>query len=151
FGGGEIVAGVFNNLFTATGGSGIDVELSDGSLACELGYNGYFENAGGAIDPTLEPFSTNDVFADPRYAGEGDLRLATGSPMIDAAFDSAPDLPKDDIDGVDRPVGDGFDIGAYEGDVDASVHEIPTLDSAGLALLAALLAGFAIRHSRQMS
>lgn len=151
FGGGEIDAGIFNNLFTRTGGSGIAVELSDGALACELGYNGYFENSGGDIDPSLQALSSNDVFADPRYVDEEDLRLATDSPMIDAAFDSAPEMPKDDIDGVDRPVDGGFDIGAHEGGVAAGIVEIPTLDSAGLTLLACLLAGFAIRHRRQMS
>ena len=41
-----------------------------------------------------------------------DFHLATGSPAIDAA--TAEDAPATDYDGDPRPVGAGYDIGAYE-------------------------------------
>jgi hypothetical protein len=143
---GPIEVAIFNNLFTRTIGSGIDVELLGGTVAGELGYNGYFENFDGAIDPHLEPSSSADVFADPRYVAVDDLRLQDGSPMVDRANDSAPSVPKDDIDGVDRPVGAGFDIGAHEGAVQTAIVEVPALGWAGLALLTLALGAVGMRR-----
>jgi hypothetical protein len=143
---GPIEVAIFNNLFTRTIGSGIDVELLGGTVAGELGYNGYFENFGGAIDPQLEPSSSADVFADPRYVATDDLRLQAASPMVDRANDSAPSVPKDDIDGVDRPVGAGFDIGAHEGAVQAAIVEVPALGPAGFALLTLALGAVGLRR-----
>ncbi len=57
------------------------------------------------------------VSADPRFLnyvrdGEGDYHLAAGSPAIDAG---APiHAPSSDLDGISRPHGAGYDIGAYE-------------------------------------
>jgi hypothetical protein len=43
---------------------------------------------------------------------DGDFHLQTGSPAIDSG---SPDLaPSDDFDGVGRPAGEGFDMGAFE-------------------------------------
>lgn len=43
---------------------------------------------------------------------EVDLRLGEGSPAIDAG--SAEGAPDDDLAGHPRPVGAGYDMGAYE-------------------------------------
>jgi parallel beta-helix repeat protein len=45
-------------------------------------------------------------------AGGGNFRLRSGSPAIDAG--SADNAPFDDFDGVGRPQGAGYDIGAFE-------------------------------------
>ncbi len=44
----------------------------------------------------------------------GDFHLRTASPAIDTGTDE--DVPDVDLDGVARPQGDGFDMGAYEYD-----------------------------------
>jgi hypothetical protein len=145
--GGLVDAELFNNLFTRTGGGGIRFSPSwSGLIAFELGYNGYFENLGGAIDPQIEAQSTNDVFADPLFAA--DLRLRSGSPMIDRALDSAPQAPDADIEGIGRPVGPEYDIGAFEGEAPGSVLEIPTLGSGGLTLAALALGAVALGRLR---
>ncbi len=55
--------------------------------------------------------STPPLFVD---ASNGDFHLRTASPAIDTGTsDDAPDM---DLDGVARPQGDGFDMGAYEYD-----------------------------------
>ena len=50
------------------------------------------------------------VFVDP---GKRDFRLKGGSPAIDAGANPGDEVPAD-IDGVKRPQGNGFDMGAYE-------------------------------------
>lgn len=54
-------------------------------------------------------FAGNPGFADP---ARGDYHLAAGSAAVDAG--SPERAPAFDLDGVARPVGGGFDIGAYE-------------------------------------
>jgi hypothetical protein len=48
-------------------------------------------------------------------AGEDPYRLPPGSPAIDSGLDVSSHGVLTDRDGVSRPQGDGFDIGAYEG------------------------------------
>ncbi len=52
---------------------------------------------------------------DPKFinAANGDLRLLSGSPAIDAG--TATGAPSTDKNGISRPQGGGIDIGAYEG------------------------------------
>jgi hypothetical protein len=45
-------------------------------------------------------------------AGGGDFHVQAGSPAIDAG--SSDDAPNDDFDGMPRPQGGGYDIGAFE-------------------------------------
>jgi hypothetical protein len=56
--------------------------------------------------------SSDVASADPRFVGAGDYHLMAGSPALDTA--SAAGAPSDDLDGLPRPVGAGFDMGAYE-------------------------------------
>jgi len=54
-----------------------------------------------------------NISANPRFVGyPDDLHLAADSPCIDKA--SAEGAPPTDADGIARPQGEGFDIGAYE-------------------------------------
>lgn len=48
----------------------------------------------------------------PLFWGESDFRLLPGSPCIDAG--TQVDAPSNDIEGIPRPMGAGYDIGAYE-------------------------------------
>jgi hypothetical protein len=56
----------------------------------------------------------SDVSIDPGFVGapDGDYHLAAGSPCIDDATSTA--APATDKDGIARPWGAGYDIGAYE-------------------------------------
>jgi hypothetical protein len=57
--------------------------------------------------------ATRNISADPQFvAFASDLHLSSGSPCIDRG--TAEDAPATDGDGNARPVGSGFDIGAYE-------------------------------------
>ncbi len=59
-----------------------------------------------------EIMGTDYVEGDPAFAGPGNYHLTPGSPAVDAGSASA--APADDFDGVPRPQGAGWDIGAYE-------------------------------------
>lgn len=52
------------------------------------------------------------LFVNPAFGNVGDYHLKIGSPAIDNG--SSINAPKDDLDGEQRPKGNGFDIGAYE-------------------------------------
>jgi hypothetical protein len=139
-----IDAGIYNNLFTGSGGFGIEVEPGGGTLSPAIGHNGYFANALGDLDaPLADP---DGVFADPRYLSSENLRLRIGSPMLNAGDNSAPNITA--LDAAQEPrIQDGtVDIGAYEGAVQGSVIEVPTLRTPLLVLLAGLLAALAVRR-----
>ncbi|MGB9590000.1 MAG: choice-of-anchor Q domain-containing protein [candidate division WOR-3 bacterium] len=56
-------------------------------------------------------------FGNPRFTltgfgSDGNYHLISGSPAIDAGTTSG--APMVDLDGITRPQGGGFDIGAYE-------------------------------------
>jgi len=56
---------------------------------------------------------TNNVTSDPLFTNSGarDFHLQSGSPAIDAGINTGLTM---DIDGNPRPIGAGFDLGAYE-------------------------------------
>lgn len=54
--------------------------------------------------------SANPLFVDP---ASGDYHLSTGSPCIDSG--TSVNAPSTDLDGLSRPQGAGYDMGAYEG------------------------------------
>jgi len=66
---------------------------------------------------TVDPGSHN-ISADPSFVSSatGDYRLNGGSPCIDAGTDTATTIPASatDKDGVSRPQGAAYDMGAYE-------------------------------------
>ena len=66
------------------------------------------------LDPSATVFGAGPVVGNPQFAdaAKGDFHLSAGSPFIDKG--SATGAPAADFDGVKRPQGAGFDIGAYE-------------------------------------
>jgi len=52
------------------------------------------------------------LFVSPAFGTQGDYHLQAGSPAIDAGTSNG--VPDFDLDGGKRPVGSGYDIGAYE-------------------------------------
>jgi hypothetical protein len=127
--GGTLAAGFFNNLLTRSGLTAIAALGPDSAFAYVVNdYNGYFDNAGGDVDPALV-LDPHGVFEDPHYAA-GSVRPQPGSPVIDQGLSSAPGLPLFDVEDAPRIAGVAVDIGAYE---------VPE-PGAGLGALAALLA-----------
>jgi len=55
-----------------------------------------------------------NVAADPlfRYPAGGDYRLREESPCVDTGTSQG--APPDDVKGIPRPIGDGYDMGAHE-------------------------------------
>lgn len=52
---------------------------------------------------------------DPGYVGDLNLRLAPGSPLVDAGIERyGVTIPVNDMDGLPRVVGPAIDIGAFE-------------------------------------
>jgi hypothetical protein len=70
---------------------------------------------GGAVllgPPRGLTISGNREGSDPEFRGKDDYRLTAGSPAVDAGR-ALPEVPHD-ADGVRRPRGAGYDLGAYE-------------------------------------
>ena len=85
-----------------------------GNTFQEVSHNLFFQNA---VNYDLTPIpraGSGDVSDDPKYvdAASNDDHLQTGSPAIDRA--DASGAPAIDLDGKSRPIGAGFDMGAYE-------------------------------------
>ncbi len=68
----------------------------------------------GDNDNEYAIFGTEFILEDPLFidASNLDLNLQSNSPAID--FGSSNEAPNFDFNGTNRPIGDGFDIGAYE-------------------------------------
>jgi parallel beta-helix repeat protein len=101
--------------------------------AIEGGYTG-----GTSLVPTnpmfLRPGAWNDKgtpadTADDTWA-DGDYRLQSGSPCIDAGTDGG--APDHDMDGTARPLGSGYDIGAYEYDPATPQFELTVVVAGGV-------------------
>ena len=60
---------------------------------------------------SIEGGDLDTIFKD---VANNNYELVSGSPVIDAGTDSINSLVQDDLEGIERPQGDGFDIGCYE-------------------------------------
>ncbi|MDD5673480.1 MAG: choice-of-anchor Q domain-containing protein [Chitinivibrionales bacterium] len=89
-----------NNIFCD---DDLQVRLADGVVSAD--HNGFYNSTA---------IGTNAVTGNPLFvnAAGGDFHLRAGSPLIDAG--SSAGAPAMDFDGLARPQGAGFDIGAYE-------------------------------------
>ncbi len=104
---GVLDAVVANNVIAAHGGRGLQVPTRLLS-STRFGPNLVF-----GVESSLLPPGT--LLVDPRFAGVDDVRLAPGSPAIDAG--AAEFVPADlttDFAGNPRRVGGGVDLGAFE-------------------------------------
>ncbi|MBL7064963.1 MAG: right-handed parallel beta-helix repeat-containing protein [Anaerolineae bacterium] len=103
---------IYNNIFLETG----TVAIVPNDPDLDFSHNLW------AKAPSAAASSPHDVITDPRLAQSGStdpgllnpdwFRLSSDSPAIDAGLTSS-EVP-DDFDGVPRPQGAGYDIGAYE-------------------------------------
>jgi hypothetical protein len=81
-------------------------------------------------------YATNLFFhsvADAGFAGANDYRPAAGSPLVDSGTDVASRGITNDHDGIRRPQGAAYDIGAYERAAVAGTATVLTPASAGTA------------------
>ena len=103
---GAIAVAMNNNILSLL--TGETYFTASSNAAHVTGSNNLF--FGAAAGPK---FLTGNVNADPKFANTGtlNLRLVPGSPAIDAGITSGIST---DFDGVARPKGAAFDIGAFE-------------------------------------
>ncbi|MGB0386413.1 MAG: choice-of-anchor Q domain-containing protein, partial [Ardenticatenaceae bacterium] len=66
----------------------------------------------GAGSGTLITWGSGNLNVNPLFVGSGDYRLSNSSPAIDVGTSTG--MPNYDINGVTRPQGSGWDMGAYE-------------------------------------
>jgi hypothetical protein len=102
-----------NNIFAyQENGIGSIWPDSASNSGLTAGYNCVYRSGG---DPRRSP-DPNDVWGlDPLFvnAGDGDYHLRSASPCVDAGLDLGSSVPED-FDGIHRPKGSGYDMGAFE-------------------------------------
>jgi len=103
---------VTNSIFAYNTDDGIDRDGGTVTHTYNISFGNGSNNFEGVTQDATE--STSDpLFAD---AGGRDYRLSSGSPAIDTGTDAAGTVD-DDLDGLSRPIGGGWDIGCYEYDL----------------------------------
>jgi parallel beta-helix repeat protein len=104
---------LWNNTVT---GNSYGVDLSGVPAGSELKNNIVFNNPGVDVyNPNgLAVTMVSNLLSDPQFvdASAGDFHLRGGSPAIDRG--TAVSAVQADLDGVPRPQGSGYDVGAYE-------------------------------------
>ena len=104
---------VINNLITGSGTYGLIVSGYNSFSAWESNdvygsgssdYQGYSDATG----------SDGNLSVDPLYVGDPDWSLQSKSPVIDQGTDLSSYGFSDDYDGIARPAGSRWDMGAYE-------------------------------------
>jgi parallel beta helix pectate lyase-like protein len=100
-----------NNIFYAPETAALyfeDLRFPDASVR----YNMVFDGVIKVGRPQGVAFGRNWERTDPRFSGTTDFRLRSDSRAIDVGL-SLPEVARD-ADGVTRPRGQGYDLGAYE-------------------------------------
>jgi parallel beta helix pectate lyase-like protein/pectate lyase-like protein len=100
-----------NNIFASPRKAALyfeDLRFPESSVR----YNMVFQGSIKVGRPSGVRFEHNWENPDPKFTGETDFRLNSDSPAIDAGL-SVPEIAQD-ADGVARPRGRGYDLGAYE-------------------------------------
>ena len=108
---GRIVTVANNNIIDGNGAYGVSQEAVDGM---SLDYNLWNDNDSGHVDGVAQ--GENKVEADPLFvnAPGGNFWLGRESLAIDAGADLSGEGFTTDFNGVTRPKGEAWDIGAYE-------------------------------------
>lgn len=125
-GGVYLAAGVLSNTLVvgnSAPGDGGGVYWAGGSA----GYNDVWGNScimvgcGADYAATGNPRPATDIYADPHFAGSGDVaaqyHLLPGSPAIDKGIGTGTGVPREDYDGQPRPEGVTWEIGFDEVEV----------------------------------
>ncbi len=94
--------------------NGVDLFGWSGDSTVVVDHNLFFSDSGGSDVAPGGDTVTGSVDADPRFvdAGALDLHLGAASPAVDVGV-TIPQVAVD-LDGVHRPQGPAYDIGAYE-------------------------------------
>ena len=96
-------------LIYYTGDGGVPASITVSYCDVQGGQVGVYVEPGSTLNWGSGNIDTDPLFVDaPNY----DLHLQETSPCIDTG--TAEDAPSDDLDGNFRPVGSGYDMGAYE-------------------------------------
>jgi hypothetical protein len=101
----------FNNNIVCSTGEPYVAGWSDADLSKVAGGNNLWYGKGAAPAWDLSPLNSDPKFVD---TAQADMHLMQGSPALDAGRDLSPVVTVD-FDGVSRPQGPAYDIGAYEG------------------------------------
>jgi hypothetical protein len=104
-----------NNIFYVMSGQpffAVDDSYDSITSDHDLFYSaGNFSVPSGSGITVTNPLATNPQLADP---GNGNFHLLSTSPAIDAGTSTVSGTVTEDYDGVARPQGGGYDIGAFE-------------------------------------
>jgi hypothetical protein len=105
-----------NNIIFDNSGTGIHEEGSQGSDTI-YSNNLVYQNSSANFGQLNGHSNTNNVAANPQFvnyvrSGSGDYHLQSTSPAVNTGVST--NAPTKDLDGIARPQGAGFDIGAYE-------------------------------------
>jgi len=84
--------------------------LNDGSCSGTSDYNNYYAGSGTGYFGITE--GANSVYTDPQL--DANYKLTSTSPGKDTGTSDVDSVLTDDYDGISRPQGAGWDIGAYE-------------------------------------
>ncbi len=108
------VVTILNNIVVGNNWCGVYLTDKRGGVTVRADYNDVVGNNGTFCSLPPSSVGAHNIATDPRFVDtvHGNLRLKFGSPAIDAG--TAELAPGRDKDGVARPQGRGFDIGAYE-------------------------------------
>ena len=88
------------------------IYIPDSDVQVEYRGTGYTSGMIESGEIGMGNLSRDPKFMNPVQSGDGDYHLIADSPAVDSG--SSDGAPKDDLDHVERPRGDGFDMGAYE-------------------------------------
>jgi hypothetical protein len=105
----------FNNNIICSTGEPYIAGWSDNNLSAVAGGNNLWFGKGAPPSWDASPVNLDPKFVD---TAKADMHLMQGSPALNAGRDVST-VVSVDFDGVMRPVGPAFDIGAYEGDYNA--------------------------------
>ena len=97
-----------NSILASNDGDGLDRDAGTMTHTHNLVWGSGSQNWEGTSA------ATGEISANPLFVGGGDYHLQASSPAVDAGTDAS-SVTSQDKDGVARPGGSGWDMGAYEG------------------------------------